>query len=97
MCIRDRSFSNVGDGLDALVDHQLDAFVYDEPIIRYRLMENEKYEELVILPNKFKVQFYAFGLPKKHLELNEKLSQKMINIIERNSWEEVLNEYGGKN
>ena len=100
-CLKDnffkdiQPFSNVELGLDALVNHELDAFVYDEPIVRYRLLNDKKYEDLVILPTKFKVQFYAFGLPKKHTALNALLSQKMLNIIERSSWEEVLNEYGG--
>ena len=99
-CLKDnffkniQSFSNVGNGLDALVNHQLDAFVYDEPIVRHQLLNDEDYKDLIILPSKFKVQFYAFGLPKKHAAFNEKLSQKILSIIERSTWEEVLNEYG---
>ena len=99
-CLKDnffkdiQPFTNIESGLDALMNHQLDVFVYDEPIVRYRLLNDKKYEDLVILPSKFKVQFYAFGLPKRHAQLNEILSQKMISIIERSSWEEVLNEYG---
>lgn len=102
-CLKDNFFKkvelypNVQTGLDALIEEQLDAFIYDEPIVRHRILNDEKYDDLVILPSKFKVQFYAFGLPKQHTELNAKVSQKLVNIIERSSWEEVLNEYGCMN
>jgi ABC-type amino acid transport substrate-binding protein len=87
-------FENVPSGLDALVEHKLDGFVYDEPIIRYRIKNDEKYENLEVLPQKFKVQYYAFALPKKHNELRNLISQKILDITERTEWQVVLNEYG---
>ncbi|MEM9820431.1 MAG: transporter substrate-binding domain-containing protein [Bacteroidota bacterium] len=85
---------NVPTGLEQLLNHQIDAFFYDEPIVRYHLKKNEQYASLHVLPNKFGVAFYAFALPKKQFELNEAVSQKVIEITESDVWQKVLHEYG---
>ena len=87
-------FSSVPDGLDAVANHELEAFVYDEPIIKYQIKNDSKYSSLEVLPAKFKVQFYAFALSKGHEKLRNLLSQKIMDITERNEWQVVLNEYG---
>ena len=87
-------FQNVPSGLDALANNELEAFVYDEPIIKYRIKNDSKYANLEVLPARFKIQFYAFALPKKHEALRNLLSQKIMEITERNEWQLVLNEYG---
>lgn len=87
-------FSNVPDGLDALLEHEIEAFVYDEPILRYRLMNDPEYAELEELPKRFNVQFYAFGLSKRRHEFRAQISKKVVDIIERSKWQDILNEYG---
>ena len=87
-------FENVPSGLDALANHELEAFVYDEPIVKYQIKNEDRYSNLEVLPTKFKVQFYAFALSQKHDTLRNLLSQKIMDITERNEWQVVLNEYG---
>lgn len=87
-------FQHVPEGLDALANHELEAFVYDEPIVKYRIKNDPKYANLDVLPAKFKIQFYAFALPKGQEELQNLLSQKIMAITERSEWQVVLNEYG---
>jgi len=87
-------FQNVPSGLDALANNELEAFVYDEPIIKYQIKNDSKYSDLEVLPEKFKVQFYAFALPKGQEKFRSLLSQKILDITERNEWQVVLNEYG---
>lgn len=87
-------YPNVSQGLDALVEDKIEAFVYDEPIIRYRVMNDPKYQNINVMPTKFKAEFYGFGLPKKHRELTDLISEKIINITERSDWQQVLKEYG---
>lgn len=89
-----QTFPSVSAGLDALYHHKIEAFIYDEPIVRYSLKKEEKYQELVVLPEKFRMEFYAFGLPKKHHELSNLISHKLLELTERGTWQEVLNEYG---
>jgi ABC-type amino acid transport substrate-binding protein len=88
-----RSYENVTAGLDALMDREVDAFLYDEPILRYRIDQEEKFQHLRILPFEFDLQLYAFGLPDDQTELRDILSQKILEITESVEWQIVLNEY----
>ncbi|MEM1324339.1 MAG: transporter substrate-binding domain-containing protein [Bacteroidota bacterium] len=86
-------YNNVTAGLDALVNQEIDAFLYDEPILKYRIHQNLKFQRLRVLPFQFDLQFYAFGLPEDRLELRDKISQKILEIMESMEWKMVLKEY----
>lgn len=87
-------YDRVGLGLKALQESEIEAFMYDEPILKYRIREDSTLNTLQILPVKFDVQFYAFGLAKDHETLERKISQRILEITETQKWEVVLNEYG---
>lgn len=87
-------YSNVVSGLKALDNKEIDAFIYDEPILKYRLQKDANLQNLEILPMKFDVQFYGFGVKPGDLELQQAISQQILEIIETTEWEVVLNEYG---
>lgn len=87
-------FTKLTDGLDAIKAEKIDAFIYDEPIIRYMIFNESAYSSLTVLPNKFGVQFYGFGLSKNREEILKALSQEIVNITERDEWQRVLKEYG---
>ncbi|MBT8269409.1 MAG: transporter substrate-binding domain-containing protein, partial [Bacteroidia bacterium] len=89
-----KTYDNAFEGLHDLQADKLDAFFYDEPILRYRMAQDSSLTGLTILPLKFDVQFYAFGLSDSQKELEVKLSQGILEIIESKEWEIVLNEYG---
>jgi len=86
-------YENVLSGLNALDAHQLDAFLYDAPILKYRINENAHLWHLEILPVQFNKQFYAFGFPKNRLELKEKISRSIIEELEHSEWESVMEEF----
>jgi len=87
-------YENVGDGLEALQQGELDAFIYDEPILRNRIKNDEVYANLAILPIEFDLQFYAFGISEAQSELESRISQKIAEIMESFEWQVILNEYG---
>ena len=87
-------YDDVMSGLDATHAHQIDAFLYDEPILKYRIQETPKLHHLVILPLKFDLQFYAFGLPRDRMKLQQQISQKVLEHIEHHDWTIILAEYG---
>ncbi|MDB4292490.1 transporter substrate-binding domain-containing protein [Maribacter sp.] len=87
-------YSGVNSGLESLVDGEIEAFMYDEPILKYRIQEDSTLSELQILPVKFDIQFYAFGLAKDKPELEQIISQRILEIMETEGWQIVLNEYG---
>lgn len=87
-------YQNVNEGLEDLSDNKIDAFLYDEPILKYKLKQNESLDNLRLLPVKFDLQLYAFGLPHRQAELEKIISQKILEITESHEWKIVLNEYG---
>ncbi len=80
-------------GLKDLSDRKIEAFLYDEPILKYRIAQNEAFDNLILLPTKFDLQFYAFALPKDKIELRESISQSILELIESMEWAVILNEY----
>ena len=87
-------YDNTVAGLKDVQSHQLEAFLYDEPILRYRINKSTELHDLEVLPIQFNQQFYAFGLPKDRYELKNKISQELLEQIAHTEWRFVLSEYG---
>ncbi|UOY06690.1 hypothetical protein L0P88_22555 [Muricauda sp. SCSIO 64092] len=47
-----------------------------------------------LLPLKFDVQFYAFGIKKDAVVLEQAISQRILEIAETQEWEIILSEFG---
>ncbi|WP_299799869.1 transporter substrate-binding domain-containing protein [uncultured Maribacter sp.] len=88
------TYPNVPTGLKKLNQGNINAFIYDEPILKYAIQRDSTLHELELLPIKFDIQFYAFVLPKTHVELEQRITQRILEIIETEEWDIVLNEYG---
>lgn len=87
-----RDYEDIGKGLLDLEAGILDAYVYDEPILRYYL-EQLNLVESKILPLKFHPQYYGFSLPKNSELLNE-INPILLQEIESMNWKITLTEYG---
>lgn len=87
-------YKNVNEGLTDLSEEKIKAFLYDEPILKYIIQNNPQFERLNLLPSKFDLQLYAFGLPKSRSKLEIRISQKILEIVESAEWRLVLDEYG---
>jgi ABC-type amino acid transport substrate-binding protein len=87
-------YDNVSAGLSALKEHKIEAFIYDEPLLKYRIQQDTSLHNLSILPVEFDVQFYAFGMATDQLLLERSLSQKILEITETYQWQVLLTEYG---
>ncbi len=87
-------YDSVISGLSDLKEEKIDAFIYDEPILQYRIKKDSTLNGLELLPIKFDVQFYAFGIVKNNIELEQKISQAILEIMETQEWGVVLAEYG---
>ena len=88
-----KAYPNLTEGLKGVKTGEVEAFLYDEPILKYRLSQEEGFEELEILPIKFDLQFYAFAFSANHSELNRKVSQKILEYTEGVEWRILLSEY----
>lgn len=89
-----QTYNGVLPGLKDLEKNKLDAFIYDAPILRYRIKKDSSLQNLEVLPLKFDVQFYAFGIKKDEVELEQAISQRILEIIETQEWAVILAEYG---
>lgn len=58
------TFGTVDEGLDAVLNKDLEIFVYDAPILKFQINQGALARELNILPKQFQQQYYSFALPK---------------------------------
>ncbi len=82
------------DGLKAVADNEIDAFVYDAPILRYLIKENFK-GKLKTLPSTFLRQDYGIALANGS-PLREDINVVLLREIGQPEWESLLDEYLGR-
>ncbi len=87
-------YDGVSPGLTDLKKKNIDAFLYDEPILKYRIKQDSTLNKIQLLPVKFDVQFYAFGLAKDRVLLEQAISQRILELMETQEWQILLNEFG---
>jgi ABC-type amino acid transport substrate-binding protein len=77
-----------------LAQRDLDAVVYDEPILRYVVQKN-RYKNLRVLYQTFERQDYAFGLQARS-SLREPINRVLIERVTSAWWKEILYTYMGQ-
>lgn len=92
--IRATAYVTVIDGLNAVANGKIDAFVYDAPILRY-LAQSDFDGRIIILPDNFAPQDYAFALPEGSA-LRRPLNQELISIKTSDVWKKRVFEYLGE-
>lgn len=88
-----RSFETAREALDALKKREVDAVVYDAPIMKF-LAYNEFGGTVFVLPRIFERQDYAFGLP-SNSPLREDINQAFLQVINP-EWDEKVRRYLGE-
>jgi len=86
-------FANVRDGLNALAKGEIDAFVYDQPLLKY-LANTEFQGRISVLPNTFRRQDYAIAL-RQSSPLKESIDQSLLKQLESPAWQKLLASYLG--
>ncbi len=92
--IRYREYGSITDGLRAVADDEIDAFVHDAPIIRY-YATGEFPGEVRIMPQTFNEQYYGIALPLNSPWRND-INRVMLEYIAGDEWESLLGRYLGK-
>lgn len=88
-----RAYRQPEDGLDAIVGGDIEAFVYDAPMLRYLVHENFQ-GELQVLPRTFLHQAYGIALPEGS-PLREPINRVLLQEIEKATWQDTLYRYLG--
>lgn len=92
--IRATTFETIDDGLLAVENEVIDAFVHDAPILSY--YTNRDYKNRVrVLPNTFNDQYYGIVLPFNSSQRNE-INKTILNYIKSDEWNELTDEYLGE-
>ena len=86
-------FDSIEEGLTALVKGEVDAFVYDKPLLRY-LAKTQFQGDIDVLANTFSRQDYAIALPQQS-RLKEGVDQHLLQQLESPDWQKMLTRYLG--
>jgi polar amino acid transport system substrate-binding protein len=88
------SFPSVASGLEALEAGRIDAFVHDEPILRYEVRRNHL-GKLELLPEVFEPQVYGIAFPSGSM-LREPLNQALLAVLASPRWMDIKARYFGR-
>lgn len=88
------TFSTIENGLKAVEDDEIDAFVHDAPIIRY-FTRSDFRGRVRVLPGTFNDQYYGIALP-MNSEYRNDINRVLLEFIQSDRWEELNNRYMGE-
>lgn len=87
------SYTSISDGLRAVEENEIDAFVHDAPILQYYTQIGFR-NRVRILPNTFNDQYYGIALPLNSPYRNE-MNQIILDYIAGDEWNDLVNRYLG--
>ncbi|UZH53904.1 transporter substrate-binding domain-containing protein [Salinimicrobium tongyeongense] len=83
---------NAGEGIDALLENDKNLLVYDKPILSYYIEEKEVQEELTVLENSLKKDYYSYSFP-KNSELLDRINPILVGSLKTMEWNSLISEY----
>jgi polar amino acid transport system substrate-binding protein len=89
-----RTTQSAAEGLQLVADREIDAFVYDAPLLRY-LANGEFRGKVEVLPVRFERQDYAIGLP-PNSPIREPVNRILLRKIGQREWQDTLYRYLGE-
>jgi len=86
-------YENVRDGLQALVQKEIDAFVFNESVLKY--MVNQEFAGVVaVLPGTFDQYYLGMAMP-TNSPLQEQINRALLRIIAGDEWDKLVVHYIG--
>ncbi len=87
-------YDSVQDGLKAIADNKLDAFVFDIPIMEY-IISKDYGDKLLVLPNVLQREDFAIGLSDnpEFQPINAEINTAIIEKINSGQWQTILERY----
>lgn len=90
-----KNFDSVKDGLTAVEQGKIEAFVYDKPLLQYLVNISDNKEKLHIVAGTFGRQDYGIALPPES-PLREDINQALLMHLQSDDWRNDLIEVFGK-
>ena len=88
------SYKNLSAALVALNKSEVDAIVYDQPLLKFLVHNNSQFDNLIVLPHTFDFQQYALALG-INSNLREPINRTLVEMISGKAWEDLLLSYLG--
>jgi len=85
---RTTGFETLESGLIALKEQRIEAFVHDEPILRYVIRDSGWDDQLIVLPDLFQPQVYAIVMPEGR-DYREKVNRAILSVTGSEWWPAV--------
>ncbi len=92
--LRPTGFKDVETGLNALMSGEIDAFVHDEPILRFRISRDFA-RSVELLPQIFQPQDYGIVLPPDSM-MREEINRALLAIKTSEEWGGIRRRYFGE-
>jgi len=86
--------SSVKEAIFELYNKNVEAVVYDEPVLKYYLQSNPDHD-LYLLGENLKTEFYGIAVPSKS-PLREQINQALLTIREDGTWQMLHEKWLGK-
>ena len=86
------NFNTISEGLLSVSDEKIDAFVYDEAIVKFIINQLELNNSIYISPYKMNAIYYSFSVPSNSPLLKE-INPILIKELESVYWIGILNKY----
>ncbi len=86
------TFNSATQGLEALAEGKIDAFVYDKPILHYLIHENNYDNQIRVMSATFNKEYHSFIMPKNSVLL-DKVNPELVDKIAMSSWGKTLTKY----
>lgn len=85
--------TNLEEALKMLDEGTVNAVVYDEPLLRYTIENNNYENELMVLEHTFATQYYSFALSEDN-EILQEVDVALLREINSAGWSVILERYG---
>jgi len=86
------NYKSIIEGLHDVEHKKIQAFVYDEPIIKYLITTEQINDKVYVVPFKLSTDYYSFALPKGS-KLTSKINTEMVQEFEKITWKAILSKY----
>jgi ABC-type amino acid transport substrate-binding protein len=89
-----KTYKSIDEGLEALINGEIKAFVFDAPALRYMIKQRFQ-GKLEVLPHTYSQENYGIALV-NNSPLRKSLNRVLLQKIREQEWQETLNHYLGR-
>ncbi|TBW29154.1 transporter substrate-binding domain-containing protein [Gramella sp. KN1008] len=90
--IENNLVNNGREGIQALLNEETTLFIYDEPILKYEIERQNLENDLEVLGQSLKKDYYSYAFPKDS-ELLKKINPVLVKTLKTMEWGALIEDY----